>query len=100
MVRHRSPAPVLDGDRADSWRDRALCAGTDPEAFFPLDSTQGDHARRVCWRCPVRPECGEAAVGRGEQYGIWGGMSEYELRRAVRESRLHDPVHAVLARTR
>jgi hypothetical protein len=35
-------------------------------------------AKRVCRRCPVAAECGDA--GRAEPFGIWGGLTEQERR--------------------
>jgi hypothetical protein len=30
-------------------------------------------AARLCRGCPVVAPCGEAAVARGERFGVWGG---------------------------
>jgi WhiB family redox-sensing transcriptional regulator len=61
-----------------SWQERALCAQTDPEAFFP--------AKRVCLSCDVRSECLEYALAHDERFGIWGGLSERERRRLKRRT--------------
>jgi WhiB family redox-sensing transcriptional regulator len=63
-----------DGEEA-GWQDRALCAQTDPEAFFP---------EKVCRSCEVRVECLEYALEKDERFGIWGGLSERERRRLKR----------------
>lgn len=70
-------AAVVPGD----WVDEALCAQTDPEAFFPEKGGSTREAKAVCRSCPVRPECLEFAVESGERFGIWGGASERERRR-------------------
>lgn len=77
--------PVLAaGDGAD-WRDFALCAETDPEAFFPEKGGSTREAKKVCRSCEVRTECLEYALGNPDltQFGIWGGLSPQE-RRLVR----------------
>jgi WhiB family redox-sensing transcriptional regulator len=63
------------------WQERALCAQTDPEAFFPEKGGSTREAKRVCLSCEVRPECLEYALANDERFGIWGGMSERERRK-------------------
>jgi WhiB family transcriptional regulator, redox-sensing transcriptional regulator len=66
------------------WQDRALCAQTDPEAFFPEKGGSTREAKRVCRNCEVRTECLEFALENDERFGIWGGLSERERRRIKR----------------
>ena len=63
------------------WQERALCAQTDPEAFFPEKGGSTREAKKVCLGCDVRPECLEYALSADERFGIWGGLSERERRR-------------------
>ena len=70
------------------WQDRALCAQTDPEAFFPEKGGSTREAKKVCRGCEVRAECLEFALENDERFGIWGGMSERERRRLKREAGL------------
>jgi WhiB family transcriptional regulator, redox-sensing transcriptional regulator len=65
----------------ESWRLDALCAETDPEAFFPEKGGSTREAKRVCVGCDVRSECLEYALANDERFGIWGGLSERERRR-------------------
>ena len=65
------------------WMDRALCAQTDPEVFFPDKGGSARLARLICRRCEVRLECLAHALAAGERYGVWGGLSERERRRAA-----------------
>ena len=67
-----------------SWQERALCAQTDPEAFFPEKGGSTREAKRVCLSCDVRQECLEYALAHDERFGIWGGLSERERRRLKR----------------
>jgi len=65
----------------DAWQERALCAQTDPEAFFPEKGGSTREAKKVCLACEVRSECLEYALANDERFGIWGGLSERERRR-------------------
>jgi len=76
---------MLLGDLNElSWQERALCAQTDPEAFFPEKGGSTREAKRVCLACEVRAECLEYALTHDERFGIWGGLSERERRRLRR----------------
>ena len=68
------------------WQERALCAQTDPEAFFPEKGGSTREAKKVCASCEVRAECLEYALANDERFGIWGGLSERERRRAKKEA--------------
>ncbi|WP_447924848.1 WhiB family transcriptional regulator [Georgenia muralis] len=69
-----------------AWQDRALCAQTDPEAFFPEKGGSTREAKRVCTSCDVRAECLEYALANDERFGIWGGLSERERRKLKRRA--------------
>ena len=56
-----------------SWQERALCAQTDPEAFFPEKGGSTREAKRICTGCEVRGECLEYALEHDERFGIWVG---------------------------
>ncbi len=68
----------------DQWQERALCAQTDPEAFFPEKGGSTREAKRICLGCDVKGECLEYALAKDERFGIWGGLSERERRRLKR----------------
>lgn len=80
-------APVVplfgaaDEETVLSWQERALCAQTDPEAFFPEKGGSTREAKKVCTGCEVRAECLEYALAHDERFGIWGGLSERERRK-------------------
>lgn len=63
------------------WQSDALCAQTDPEAFFPEKGGSTRDAKKVCGACNVRAQCLEYALANDERFGIWGGLSERERRR-------------------
>ena len=74
--------PLADEEDEDGgWQERALCAQTDPEAFFPEKGGSTREAKKVCLGCDVRGECLEYALAHDERFGIWGGLSERERRR-------------------
>nr|WP_308207230.1 WhiB family transcriptional regulator [Mycobacterium stomatepiae] len=75
------PEPELTPDQ---WQDRALCAQTDPEAFFPEKGGSTREAKKICLGCEVRHECLDYALAHDERFGIWGGLSERERRRLKR----------------
>jgi len=90
-------APDVDGrtrahDDATWWRESAACRRADPELFFPISSVgrgaaDAQQAKSVCARCPVQPQCLAFALATGQEFGIWGGYDERELRLLQRERR-------------
>ncbi len=75
---------MADGE----WVDRARCAETDPEAFFPLKGESPREAKRVCMTCEVRPQCLRYALDNDERYGVWGGLSYTQRRQLQRTGRV------------
>ena len=72
-----------DGELA--WQAEALCAQTDPEAFFPEKGRLHRDAKGYAV-CPVREECLQYAMDNDERFGIWGGLSERERRRLRKQA--------------
>jgi WhiB family redox-sensing transcriptional regulator len=73
------------------WRHDSACREEDPEMFFPVGTTgpaqlQVTEAKSVCHRCPVASDCLAWALASGQDFGVWGGMSEDE-RRALKRRR-------------
>jgi|SRR5699024_9652312 len=75
------PSPVETDAEEFRWQERALCAQTDPEAFFPEKGGSTREAKQVCLTCEVRSECLQYALEHDERFGIWGGLSERERRK-------------------
>jgi WhiB family redox-sensing transcriptional regulator len=71
----------FDDEGELGWQTDALCAQTDPEAFFPEKGGSTRDAKKVCGACNVRSQCLEYALANDERFGIWGGLSERERRR-------------------
>ncbi len=78
------PATIEDDDNPLAWQTDALCAQTDPEAFFPEKGGSTRDAKRICTGCSVRAQCLEYALENDERFGIWGGLSERERRKLRR----------------
>lgn len=75
-----------DEEHALGWQSDALCAQTDPEAFFPEKGGSTRDAKRICASCDVRDQCLEYALQNDERFGIWGGLSERERRKVKRRA--------------
>ncbi len=78
--------PAQSDDDPLGWQTDALCAQTDPEAFFPEKGGSTRDAKRICTTCEVRSKCLEYALLNDERFGIWGGLSERERRRLKRRA--------------
>lgn len=69
------------------WQDDALCAQTDPSAFYPAMGVPPTAAKLICARCDVRLQCQEAALRTDAlwgEWGVWGGLSASQRRRERR----------------
>ncbi|MFZ2057505.1 MAG: WhiB family transcriptional regulator [Acidimicrobiales bacterium] len=70
-----------------NWRQRAACRGVDPDVFFPVSDADSEEAKAVCASCPARQACLEYSLAAHEREGVWGGRSERERRRMLRQHR-------------
>jgi WhiB family redox-sensing transcriptional regulator len=71
-----------------AWHRSAACRGLDPEIFYP--PTEDDDvadAKAVCTACDVQQLCLEWALQVREKEGVWGGATEKERRRILRQRR-------------
>ncbi len=75
-----------DEDTALAWQADALCAQTDPEAFFPEKGGSTREAKKICTSCEVKTQCLEYALQNDERFGIWGGLSERERRKLRKQA--------------
>ena len=93
------PRQLLSRD----WRDRYACPGVDPELFFPIGTghvalAQTKLALAICATCAVRGDCLVWALDSGQEFGVWGGLSEDE-RRSLKRRRARERSHASPAAT-
>jgi WhiB family redox-sensing transcriptional regulator len=69
------------------WRQYARCLGADPDLFYPVNDEAAEPAKAICAICPVREPCLEHAITAREKEGVWGGLTERERRRLIRQRR-------------
>jgi WhiB family redox-sensing transcriptional regulator len=72
---------------SSSWRQHAACRGLDPDIFYPPSDEEAAEAKAVCAQCAVRQPCLEHALTSRERDGVWGGATERERRRMIRQRR-------------
>jgi hypothetical protein len=62
------------------WAQWAECAKPGAAPHFPADGDDAgiQAAKDNCRTCPVLIECLKDALNRGEQWGIWGGLTPAE----------------------
>lgn len=79
--------PWNDPEPTDQpWRNLALCAKDETNAFFPFTTSPNKHheisrqkeaqiakAQAICRQCPVQISCLKYAKETDQQWGIWGG---------------------------
>ncbi len=80
---HRGTVSVKD----IKWRELGACRGLDPTIFYPDEEDSADDAKAVCADCGVRVACLEFALLHREKQGVWGGATERERRRIIRQRR-------------
>lgn len=83
--------------RPPSWTTRAACDGMARPDWDPWSGDQPellDAARKVCGTCPVLDACLDAALSRGEAYGVYGGLTPGERADVARLRGLPRPAAA------
>lgn len=73
--------------RDRTWLDRGACRGLDPQIFYPDEDDDAMEAKSVCGECAVKAMCLEYALTFREKDGVWGGATERERRRIIRQRR-------------
>lgn len=84
MTMARSTRALQPISEVWEWQLLGRCRDRSGTQFFHPDDDLGRisrrlreaAAKRVCSACPVRPECATHALTVGEEYGVWGGLSE------------------------
>ena len=69
------------------WRMLGACRGLDAGIFYPDTDEEAEVAKQVCHECGVRDICLEFALAHREKVGVWGGATERERRRILRQRR-------------
>ena len=88
-VLERSRVKEAPGPTGQNWRSVGLCRGSDTMVFYPPseDDSLADEAKAICNLCAVRRPCLEFALATREKHGVWGGLTERERRRVLRQRR-------------
>jgi WhiB family redox-sensing transcriptional regulator len=55
--------------------------------FYPASEDDAGEAKSICATCSVREPCLEYALSNREADGVWGGATEKERRRMLRQRR-------------
>lgn len=86
-----STGPDLPTEPQWHWRFHARCRTVDPDVFFAPDNEHyGPRKRRERATKPIYSTCSAVAHCRtyaeqaNERYGVWGGTSEHDRRKAHR----------------
>ncbi|MEQ9161146.1 MAG: WhiB family transcriptional regulator [Ilumatobacter fluminis] len=69
------------------WRMLGACRGLDPTIFYPDRDDEADVAKQVCAECSVQQTCLDYALTQREKAGVWGGATERDRRRILRQRR-------------
>lgn len=75
-------APVLE---ERPWAVFAACRDADSDLFFPMTKDQETQAVTICNTCPVLDDCLDHALEARERFGVWGGTTEKQRKRLLRE---------------
>lgn len=69
------------------WVTDAACNPDTAHKFFPGVGQHSDSATAICADCPVIEKCRTYAVNSPDMvHGVWGGMSEEQLKEARRRA--------------
>ncbi|MGE5209710.1 MAG: WhiB family transcriptional regulator [Acidobacteriota bacterium] len=69
------------------WWDLGACRGLDASVFYPDDDEGAEAAKSVCASCSVQSACLDYALSEREKAGVWGGATERDRRRMIRQRR-------------
>ncbi len=72
------------GEPRLAWISKALCRSADPDELFVTGAAQ-KRAALICRQCPVIMECRADALDNHVEFGVWGGMTERQRRKLIRQ---------------
>lgn len=49
------------------------CTDVEPERFFAETPAEIEEVKLICRACPMKQQCLNGALRRGEPHGVWGG---------------------------
>jgi WhiB family transcriptional regulator, redox-sensing transcriptional regulator len=71
-------------ERRFAWVSKALCRSADPDELFVRGAAQ-HRAALICRQCAVVTECLADALDNRIEFGVWGGMTERQRRKLIRQ---------------
>ncbi len=71
-------------ERRLAWVSKALCRSADPDELFVRGAAQ-KRAALICRECTVVAECLADALDNRIEFGVWGGMTERQRRKLIRQ---------------
>jgi len=74
----------LAGERRLSWISQARCRTADPDELFVTGAAQ-KRAAVICRQCAVVSQCLADALDNQVEFGVWGGMTERQRRKLIKE---------------
>jgi WhiB family redox-sensing transcriptional regulator len=74
----------LAGERRLAWISQARCRTADPDELFVTGAAQ-KRAAVICRQCAVITQCLTDALDNQVEFGVWGGMTERQRRKLIRE---------------
>jgi WhiB family redox-sensing transcriptional regulator len=74
--------------RDTAWMHQGKCVSLDPAIFFPSDGAGVEVAKKICRDCEVRDLCLRYALSHRIEHGVWGGTSERQRRRILKQAKL------------
>ncbi len=69
------------------WWGLGACRGLEAAIFYPDDEQEAQAAKAVCDGCAVKSDCLDHALTFREKSGVWGGATERDRRRILRQRR-------------
>ena len=70
----------------ESWMAHGKCVGKSPNIFFPSSGLGVERAQKICQECAVQEACLAYALCNRIKHGVWGGQSERQRRRMLRQA--------------
>lgn len=68
----------------EEWKKLAECKGLNTEIFYPSDGLGVIAAKKICAMCVVKQNCLDYAIKHQHISGVWGGASERDRKRIVK----------------
>jgi WhiB family redox-sensing transcriptional regulator len=75
----------LAGEQRLAWVAQARCRTADPDELFVTGAAQ-KRAAVICRQCAVVTQCLADALDNRVEFGVWGGMTERQRRKLVKQN--------------